>query len=374
MTFIKNKNISIRALYFFIVFFLFVLLINIFLFNSKVYFKILQPKSSAGRTHFFSTTEKVRTSNPSRDIIVLGDSRIEFGFSDEISNSTTDKFHFLNAGIAGTASRVWYYLLREMDPRSDRYRAIILTFSSFSDRFNFNENNRDDIRYLVPLAGIYDTLEIAFSYDTKLYQVENALCLLLKGFALQGDILEFLQNPKKRIDVVGKYNIAEERKNYRPTSDSLNGIYYDSIKNSIIFPNDIPEQEKFYISRDYSNQFDNILLYNIRYNLRWLNKIIEFYTNSNTLIILAKIPCVPLYTGRQNLRTNESSSLLDIGILNSNKVIILPDELFNYLEKPEYFRDHIHLNRPGRELFSRHIASTIVNYLSSVTATKQASQ
>lgn len=364
---IKNKKNSIR---FFIFFILFVLLINLSLFNSKVYFKILQPKSSAGRTYFLSTTEKVRISNPLRDIIVLGDSRIEFGFSAEISNNTNENFNFINAGIAGTASRVWYYLLREIDPHADRYRAIILTFSSFSDRNTFNENNRDDTRYLIPLVGVYDIPGIALSYDSKIKKAENALSLLLKGFALKGDIIEFIQNPKKRIDVVGQYDIAEQRKNYRPKINSLNGLYYDSVRKCIIFPNDISEQEKSKISRDFSNPFKSILSYNVRYNFKWLNKIIEFYKNSDTLIILAKIPNVPLYTGKQYLKTNESSSLLEIATNNKKNVIILSDKLFHYLEKPDYFRDHIHLSRSGRELFSRHIASTTVNYLSPVAANK----
>jgi hypothetical protein len=157
-----------------------------------------------------------------------------------------------------------------------------------------------------------------------------------------------------------------ERKNYTGKNNSLNGLYYDSKKNCLIFPNGLSEQEKSYISNDFSNPRNNILSYNIHYNQKWLNNIIKYYKNSDTLIILAKIPCVPLHTGKQNLKFGESSSLLDIAKTNKNKVIIIQDNLFDYLEDPQYFADHIHFNFLGRELFSKHLSSVIIDYLTPI--------
>lgn len=37
-----------------------------------------------------------------------------------------DRIKFINLSVAGATPRVWYNLLRELDPAGDRYRAIVL--------------------------------------------------------------------------------------------------------------------------------------------------------------------------------------------------------------------------------------------------------
>ena len=56
--------------------------------------------------------------------------------------------------------------------------------------------------------------------------------------------------------------------------------------------------------------------------------------------------------------------MIKIGKKNGEKVFFLPDNLFDFLEKPEFFADHVHLNKPGRELFSKCMASATVDYFS----------
>jgi hypothetical protein len=344
---------------------------NAALFNSTVYYRVLQPKSSAGRAYYFSTAEKARPFNPDKDILVLGDSRIESGFSAEISSRVSTGSNFINAGLAGTAPRVWYYLLREIDPDALRYKAVVLTVSSFSDRNTFNDNNRDDVRYLAPLTGFSDISDISLSYDSNLFKVENAFNLCLKGFALKGDVTEFLHDPIKRLEIVGQYDIVKERREFTGKAADLRGLSIDVHTNRILFPKGISEQERLYISNDFSNPFDKILPYNIRYNRTWLKKIIEYYRDSDTLIFLVKIPCVPLFTGKQNLKPEESSSLLELAREHADTVILVKDTVFDYLEKPEYFADHVHLNRTGRELFSNSLASSVAHSLQSLSPRKQ---
>jgi hypothetical protein len=208
-------------------------------------------------------------------------------------------------------------------------------------------------------VGITDVLDVALSYGTKRASVQNAFDILLKGFALKGDILEFIENPFKRIDVVKKYNIFEERKEYKGRTESMAGLYYDARQDRIHFPKGVSEQNKSFILRDFRNPFSKIRANIQRFNKKWLNKIVRHYKNSRTTIILAKIPRVPLHTGRLDLRPGENSSLLEIATKNPENVLLFPDTVFDYLEKPEYFADYIHLNMSGRELFSKHIASIV---------------
>ena len=50
------------------------------------------------------------------------------GFSAKLANEyrPEDGFRFINFGVSGTGDRVWYYLVRDVDPHRDRYAAITI--------------------------------------------------------------------------------------------------------------------------------------------------------------------------------------------------------------------------------------------------------
>ena len=59
-------------------------------------------------------------------------------------------------------------------------------------------------------------------------------------------------------------------------------------------------------------------------------------------------------------------------IITTEKVVFsLPDQMFNFLEKPEYYFDGFHLNANGRQRFTETLVSELVERLRSVNSDRR---
>jgi len=104
------------------------LLVDALLFRSGAYYDWIKPTSTAGSV-VGATKLIARYFEPARrNVLVLGNSQIAEGFWASEADAATagTGLHFLNGAIAGTDPRVWYYLLRRVDPHADRFAAIAL--------------------------------------------------------------------------------------------------------------------------------------------------------------------------------------------------------------------------------------------------------
>ncbi len=45
-------------------------------------------------------------------------------------------YYLRQAGIAGTDARIWYYMLRDLDPAATRYRAVVIAVNDYDDEDN----------------------------------------------------------------------------------------------------------------------------------------------------------------------------------------------------------------------------------------------
>src|ERR1051325_4534553 len=175
------------------------------LFRTNLYPSVIEPDSTVGQVEMILTREREFLKRNGDNIVAtLGDSR--FAYSPRLSNELTARtgYVFRHAGAAGSSARIWYYMLRDLDPTARRYRAIVIGVPEFEDEdepINPADDGRD-LHYLAVRLRWIDTLEFARSFqDWRLRWLAFRGCLL-KGFLLQRDIQEFLQRPVKRIEYV----------------------------------------------------------------------------------------------------------------------------------------------------------------------------
>lgn len=50
-------------------------------------------------------------------------------------------------------------------------------------------------------------------------------------------------------------------------------------------------------------------------------------------------------------------------LARAERVSLVPEAIFDHLERPEYFFDGLHLNREGRRIFSRILADQVAELL-----------
>jgi len=175
------------------------------LFRTHGYMSILEPDSSAGLVELLLWREK-RAQRTGGDnlVVTLGNSRM--GFVPKVVDLRPRQTGYVirTAAAAGSDPRVWYYMLRDLDPTARRYRAIVLGVDDYDDEDR--ASNPDDgisaLHYCIGRLRWGDTLEFARSFHSPEYKWEAFRGSVLKGIALQSDIQAFLSHPVKRIKYV----------------------------------------------------------------------------------------------------------------------------------------------------------------------------
>src|SRR5229473_5614760 len=90
-------------------------------FRTRFYTRVLDPHTSTGSVEYTLATEAARE-YWARPVLVLGDSLMLQGFSPRLANwlHQAHGYQFSCAAVPGTRERVWYYLLRDLDPKRTR--------------------------------------------------------------------------------------------------------------------------------------------------------------------------------------------------------------------------------------------------------------
>ena len=103
------------------------------LFRTNLYPSVIDPNSSAGVFELTLLRERRRQAGPGNLIVTLGDSR--FAYLPRLANESTasTQYTFTSAGVAGSNPRMWYYMLRDLDPTARRYEAVVFGVDDFDD-------------------------------------------------------------------------------------------------------------------------------------------------------------------------------------------------------------------------------------------------
>jgi hypothetical protein len=329
------------------------------IFRSGFYASILNPESSAGRLETILNNELTRPRDGPGQVLGIGDSRMALvpRLANELRAETG--YEFASIAVPGTSPRVWYYMLREVDPRADRYSAVVIGLNSYDDMEVWEErsNRYADTRYLIARLGLSDLWEYAGSFPNA-HRWEAARSVLLKGSAFSADFQDFLLRPAFRLRFAedSRRNSRQWIDQYVAPSTTMEGVWVDWTARTLTVPPDRTAAQK----RAYE-----ITLLDPRppesgresaYLHRWLGRIYGHYRGSRTRLVFLRLPRGPVVRPDLPPR-NEGSSVRRLA--SRPEVALLDEHLFDSLERPELFQDELHLNHPGLTRFSPTLAREI---------------
>jgi hypothetical protein len=339
------------------------------LFRSNLYPSLIEPDSSTGMFEMTLRREVQKQSESGDNLIVtLGDSR--FNYAPRLANELTPQsgYVFRSADVPGSDPRTWYYMLRDLDSTASRYRAIVFGVDNFYDEDGWSDNPDDirDLHYTIARLRLSDIFYFAGSFPTWPHRWEAFRGATLKGFVLQRDVQAFLSNPAKRIEVVemNRRGYEEWTYNYVEEDRSLKGLAIDWPTFKVTYP---PGAED--IHRDV---IEHCVTYPVApqtgrlrdFRRKWFGKILDRYAGSKTKLIFVRLARGPI-ARPDNLLQKDSSSIREFG---ARPNVVLSDEhAFDSLERPELFKDGLHLNREGCARFS----SLLVKEISSILGPPQ---
>jgi hypothetical protein len=97
----------------------------------------------------------------------------------------------------------------------------------------------------------------------------------------------------------------------------------------------------------------------------WLGRIIDLYRGSDTKIVFIRLPRGPI-PRPDGLSVKRSSSIRELA--TRPNVLLADEHAFESLERPEIFKDGMHLNREGIAQFSVMLAHEIARVLGPLDA------
>ena len=327
------------------------------IFHSGLYARILDPGSSTGVFERNLALERERVLEGPNQVLAIGDSRM--ALVPRVANELTPEtgYTFASVAVAGTSPRVWYYMLRAVDPSPGKYAAVIITLDDFNDDEGW-EHLADrcyDFRFLYGRLGLMDLAEFAGSYDTWQYRWEAARMILFRGSAYAADFQDFLLHPAARREFVRIVWSKDWNYEYVAPSTTLEGVSVDLQKHTLTLPpNLVHLKEAFEGAYLKENPPTNGA--QTKYMHHWIGKIYDRYRRSRTRLVFVRVPRGAFL--RLDLPpTNPHSSARELAMQPG--VTLIDEHMFDDLEKPELFQDQFHLNQAGLDSFSRKLGHEI---------------
>lgn len=347
-----------------------VVVFDALVFRSSFYWRWLEPGSVAGSTRNALRLVEATTMPGRRNVLVVGNSRIGEGLSMALADQTvTDKrLHFVNGFIPGSDLRIWYYLLREVDPDARRYSAIVLaTPLAAEEELGKMANRAADINYLAPLLRLGDLPSFASSFDDPVLRNQAARAILFPMQPMRRDLMAFLSAPldRYRKSRVHEKDYVPNYLRYLGRNEALPDLPIDPSTRLPAHWSGVDERMRRGLTEHYFRWLHakppgETVASNERYYRYWLDRIVERYQRTGVPIILIAVPRGPWHGSEGSVRAPGGA----IGeLIAAGKVLALPGDTFTDVEKPPYFFDQEHMNRAGRERFTVRLAQRLQSLL-----------
>src|SRR5436190_6398628 len=338
------------------------------IFHSGLYVSILAPSSYAGRIAEITQAERDRAPSGLKEALVLGDSRIAEGFSTALANElgSTGGLKFVSLAEPAASANTWYYMVREVDPTTRRYSAIVIPYG-----VGYEPNSADPLRISMtaPLLGYGDCFHFASGFQRWSGRFRAFTACILRGSAYQDDVVDLFEYPIARIrSLHGEAARIHSRKVYKGRDYDLVGTSYDSTTGHITFAGKLTEAQSLTFRKSLIQPSQSDVEYSLKLQREWIPRIMNRYSKSSTSIVLTPVPRGP-FVELPGFYGGYDSILPSSVIQRSN--FSLPGHTFDFLETPEYYFDAFHLNTKGRQRFTETLVSELIGRVRSANWKRQ---
>ena len=334
-------------------------------FHTRLYTSILAPDSYAGRMAALTRAERNRVPSGLKEVLVLGDSRMAEGFSPAVADklSSLDGFKFVNLTEPASAVNIWDYMLREVDPSRRRYWAILVPYG-----IGFEPNSADPLRISMaaPLLRYGDCFNFASAFQRWSGRFRAFTACILRGSAFQSDVVDFLEHPIARIRSVQREpKRLQARDIYKGRDYNIVGTSYDPKTGQVTFPPRLSEAQRDALRDSLVKPSQSETQDFLRMQRDGIQRILNRYSSSSTEIVLTPVPRGP-FAGLPGASMTLHAAFPTI--TTQRAVFSLPEQTFDFLEKPEYYFDGYHLNSKGRQRFTETLVTELVGRLRSANS------
>jgi D-alanyl-lipoteichoic acid acyltransferase DltB (MBOAT superfamily) len=323
-------------------------------FRSRLYGWLAKPDSSSGwvsRRTLYEPTLRGGATPPS--VLLLGDSTmteaVDAGkLTGLLAPAPASRPVAVRDGaIPGTSMRVWPWLFAEVTPAPVRWSLVVIGLGSYDDDGEHEPfaARTQDLAFLGPLLAPRDAAELAADLPPGTARRDAWLAALCKTYAWRRDLQDLFAAPWQRYrDVRAQFGRMRWGAPYAGVDRDLVGVRVEGRTVAGVPPGDANLEAQLHAiafpppSRD-----------NGAYRRRWLGRLAALATANGAHVVFLRMPSQVLPPAA---RRPPRETVLD-ELRARERVHILDRDLFAGLEGPAFFFDALHLNRRGREGFTR---------------------
>jgi hypothetical protein len=329
-------------------------LLDFAIFRSGLYLRIVPPVTTSAKLLAAVRAESARPSSPRRDVLITGNSRMEFGFQEDYLQRHPDaRIAPVKVAVPGSDLKWWYYILKDIDPRQDRYAAVVLSVNAYKIEPGLldDENAYSTAQSIVPILHID---EIPAFVDTFTDPPTRARVLRKALMVGRGAALEWLLPIWRGMVRVLQGGQLRQLDPVNPPLQTVEKLQVSPDGKVIDYPDHFDAFQKKDADESYVRAPEADIRKeteeNARFQEKWLRRIADLYTGSATRIIVVQLPRWPAplpAVTPENDAPDLRNDLADVSNIN-----FVDDQEFQYLENPRYFTDVFHMNSRGQAEFT----------------------
>ena len=342
-------------------------LLDFAIFRSGLYLRIVPPVTTSAKLFAVVRAENARPSAPKRDILITGNSRMEFGFEENYLQRHPDaRIAPVKVAVPGSDLKWWYYILKDMDPHQDRYAAIVLSVNAYKiePRLLGDDNSYSTAQSIAPIlhlaeipafVGTFTDPETRDRVWRKTLMVGRGAGLewllpIWRGTVrvLQGGQLRQLDPVNPPLQTVEKLQVSADGKVMQYPD------HFDAFQKK--------DADESYV-RAPAAELRKETEENARFQESWLRRIAALYANSPTRIIVVQLPRWPAPLPAVTPENDAPDLRTDLADMRN--LHFVDDREFQYLENPRYFTDVFHMNSRGQSEFTEKFMSRLEKMLTS---------
>jgi hypothetical protein len=338
------------------------------IFRSGLYSKVESTKGVAG--HLAAVARSRLATQPSgmREVLVLGHSKIEAALSEKIfeQDNPDSKLKLVLASSGGTTEKMWYYLLKHVDPNHNRYAAIVIPIDSYkTPPLGTDCDNLIDVaQFLAPMLSSADWQDLIGTYSDPKVREKVVLGAVVSSHLYALDLQDLLLHPVSRqADLQwSSANGATFLYKWDGYDGDLTTLEIDKVNAKILHA---PPHLDAFRRMEAEVRFQKLPLEYVglwtnrfhEFRKYWIMRMVDLYANSDTKIVFVQVPRWPF--DMPTLTPIEGAPDLRDFVKPSKNVVVVDGDEFVDLEKPEYFYDVLHVNKLARREFTVRFAKDL---------------
>jgi len=246
-------------------------------------------------------------------------------------------------------------MLREVDPTAQRYWAIVVPYG-----IGYEPTSAESLRISMaaPLLRYADCFTFASAFQQWSGRFRAVTACILRGSAYQSDVADFLEHPIARIESVQRESaMVHARAVYKGRDYDMVGTSYDATTGQMTFPPRLTEAQREAIRKSLLQPSQSEMQYSLRLQRDWIPRILNRYSKSGSAIVLTPVPRGP-FAELPAFSVGQRAPFPEV--TRQRTVFSLPEQTFDFLEKPDYYFDAFHLNAKGRQRFTERLVNDLV--------------